>query len=59
MEQCRPYWYVLFFAQSVLRTLSIRNKAVPHRLIQDDVHEGYLIPKGSLVIPNIWSVFKL
>ena len=27
--------------------------------MQDDVHEGYHIPKGSLVIPNIWSARKL
>jgi len=28
--------------------------AVPHRVMQDDIHEGYLIPKGALIIPNIW-----
>jgi len=56
MEFSRPYWYVWFLPQPVHRTLSMRNKAVPHRVVQDDIHEGYLIPKGSLVIPNIWSV---
>jgi len=30
--------------------------AVPHRVIQDDIHEGFFIPKGSVVIPNVWSV---
>lgn len=30
--------------------------AVPHRVIQDDVHAGFFIPKGSLVIANVWSV---
>lgn len=29
---------------------------MPHSLVEDDVYEGYLIPKGSIVIPNIWYV---
>jgi cytochrome P450 len=28
---------------------------MPHGLKQDDMYNGYLIPKGSVVIPNIWS----
>ncbi|KAJ8086181.1 hypothetical protein PM082_005004 [Marasmius tenuissimus] len=34
--------------------LKIDRIGVPHRSVQDDVHEGYFIPKGSLIIPNIW-----
>ncbi|KAF4601249.1 hypothetical protein EYR38_005901 [Pleurotus pulmonarius] len=30
--------------------------AVPHVATQDDVHEGYFIPKGSLVMPNLWGM---
>jgi hypothetical protein len=30
--------------------------AVPHRVIQDDVYEGYHIPAGATVIPNSWYV---
>lgn len=29
---------------------------VPHRLLEDDIYQGYLIPKGSVVISNIWYV---
>lgn len=29
---------------------------MPHRAIQSDIHDGHYIPKGSLVIPNIWLV---
>ena len=27
---------------------------MPHVAAQDDVHNGYFIPKGSIVVPNIW-----
>ncbi|THV02578.1 cytochrome P450 [Dendrothele bispora CBS 962.96] len=29
---------------------------VPHRLTQDDVYDGYLIPKGSTMIYNVWAM---
>jgi cytochrome P450 len=32
--------------------------AIPHRVIEDDIHNGYYIPKGSLIIPNIWLVLS-
>jgi hypothetical protein len=27
---------------------------LPHALQEDDVYDGYLIPKGTICIPNIW-----
>ena len=27
---------------------------VPHRLIEDDEYDGYYIPKGATVVPNVW-----
>lgn len=27
---------------------------LPHCLTQDDVHAGYFLPKGTVVITNIW-----
>jgi len=30
--------------------------AVPHLTNDDDVYEGYFIPKGTLVFPNTWSL---
>jgi len=32
---------------------------LPHRVSEDDIHDGYYIPKGSLVMPNIWLVLPL
>lgn len=37
-------------------TGSSTSLALPHRSIQDDWYNGYYIPKGSNLIPNIWFV---
>nr|F1SY70.1 RecName: Full=Cytochrome P450 monooxygenase 69 [Postia placenta Mad-698-R]BAK09414.1 cytochrome P450 [Postia placenta] len=29
---------------------------IPHKVDEDDVYNGYLIPKGSTVIGNIWAI---
>lgn len=36
----------------------MRNKpsGVPHKADEDDVYEGYYIPKGSTVIGNVWAI---
>ncbi|KAJ7659531.1 putative monooxygenase [Mycena rosella] len=31
---------------------------IPHALIQDDVYDGMYLPKGSLVIPNVWYMLR-
>lgn len=28
--------------------------AVPHVTTEDDIIEGYLIPKGAMIVPNVW-----
>ncbi|KAF8165086.1 cytochrome P450 [Crassisporium funariophilum] len=47
--------YLNALTMEVFRWNTVVPTAVPHRLMQDDIHEGYFIPKGSLVIPNIWK----
>jgi len=32
--------------------------SAPHRLSEDDIYNGMLIPKGSLVFANIWGIFR-
>ncbi|KAH7916689.1 cytochrome P450 [Hygrophoropsis aurantiaca] len=46
--------YVDALAKEVLRWNVVVPLAVPHRVTEDDVHDGYYIPKGSLIMPNIW-----
>ncbi|TFK73310.1 cytochrome P450 [Pluteus cervinus] len=31
---------------------------LPHASIRDDIYKGYLIPKGSIMIPNIWGMVR-
>ncbi|KDQ62053.1 hypothetical protein JAAARDRAFT_122537 [Jaapia argillacea MUCL 33604] len=48
--------YVEALVKEVFRWHPVAPLGVPHRLMEDDVHNGYLIPKGSIVIPNIWNI---
>ncbi|KAG6919294.1 hypothetical protein DXG01_007426 [Tephrocybe rancida] len=50
----RPHLpYVDALAKEVLRWNVVVPLGVVHRSIKDDVHEGYFIPEGSLVIVNV------
>ena len=31
---------------------------IPHSLIQDDMYEGYLIPKGTMMFANTWAIHR-
>ncbi|KZT69367.1 cytochrome P450 [Daedalea quercina L-15889] len=32
--------------------------AVPHQSDDDDIYRDFYIPKGSMIIPNIWAMFR-
>ncbi|KAF9033183.1 cytochrome P450 [Panaeolus papilionaceus] len=49
-----PYTNAL--ALEVFRWHTVAPTGVPHTAVEDHVHEGYLIPKGSIIIPNIWKM---
>jgi len=48
--------YVGALVKEVLRWHPVVNLAIPHKVMEDDVYEGYLIPGGSMVIGNSWAI---
>ncbi|KAG2138517.1 cytochrome P450, partial [Suillus clintonianus] len=51
--------YIEALAKEVLRwNVVIPTGVSDHSVIEDDIHNGYNIPKGSLVIPNIWFMLN-
>lgn len=30
------------------------SKGMAHVVHEDDIYQGYLIPKGAIILPNIW-----
>ncbi|KAH7927600.1 cytochrome P450 [Leucogyrophana mollusca] len=48
--------YIDAIVRETLRWLPILPLGVPHATTEDDVYKGYLIPKGSLILANIWAM---
>ncbi|KJA23927.1 hypothetical protein HYPSUDRAFT_39442 [Hypholoma sublateritium FD-334 SS-4] len=48
--------YINALVKEVFRWHSVAPTGVPHRVMQDDIHNGYLIPKGTIILPNIWGM---
>lgn len=51
-----PTGKTLLFAHSYIRfsTKMWKLLGLPHRVMEDNIHDGFLIPKGAIVIANIW-----
>ncbi|KZT36951.1 cytochrome P450 [Sistotremastrum suecicum HHB10207 ss-3] len=48
--------YIEALVKEILRWAPVGPTGIPHRLTQDDQYRGWHIPKGSLVISNIWGI---
>ena len=46
--------YVCAVVKECLRWRSVVPLSMPHYTLEDDEYRGYHIPKGSIVVPNIW-----
>ncbi|KII91146.1 hypothetical protein PLICRDRAFT_51332 [Plicaturopsis crispa FD-325 SS-3] len=50
--------YVNALALEVLRWNVVAPLSVAHRLTEDDIHDGYFIPRGAVVIANVYSMLR-
>ncbi len=50
--------YLATMLKEVIRWGPTTPLGAPHCVEQDDVHNGYFIPKGSIIMPNIWYVIS-
>ncbi|KZV60962.1 cytochrome P450 [Peniophora sp. CONT] len=48
--------FISAMVKEILRWRPILPIGVPHRSIQDDFYNGYFIPQGTIVIPNVWEM---
>lgn len=46
--------YINAVVKEVLRWHPVAPMGIPHMSTEDDMFEGHFIPKGSLILPNIW-----
>ena len=46
--------YIECLLQEIYRWSTPSNMGVTHRLMEDDIYKGYLIPAGTAVVTNIW-----
>lgn len=48
--------YVNAIVSEVLRWNSVAPLGVPHTAMEDGIINGYLIPKGSIIVANLWNM---
>ncbi|KAG2119059.1 cytochrome P450 [Suillus discolor] len=50
--------YIGALVKEALRWHSVLPIGIPHCVSKDDIHDGYYIPKGSLIMTNIWFMLN-
>ncbi|OGM48730.1 O-methylsterigmatocystin oxidoreductase [Aspergillus bombycis] len=56
MSDCESLPYINAVVKEVLRWHPVTPLGVSHASSEDDTYEGYLIPKGAILVPNIWAI---
>ncbi|KAG8896327.1 hypothetical protein FRC01_011875, partial [Tulasnella sp. 417] len=55
-QQAMPYLHAALL--EAMRWHPLVTIGVPHTSLQDDVYEGYFIPKGTAVVVNCWGISR-
>ncbi|KXX76226.1 Cytochrome P450 2U1 [Madurella mycetomatis] len=55
-EDCERMPYMQAMVREVIRWRPIDPLGLPHTTSEDIWHEGFFIPKGSMLIPNVWAI---
>ncbi|EJT98958.1 cytochrome P450 [Dacryopinax primogenitus] len=50
--------YCAAIVQEILRWHPVTPLALPHVLEQDELFEGYLMPKGAVLLGNVWAMSR-
>nr|BAK09431.1 cytochrome P450 [Postia placenta] len=58
MEDKAQLPYVQAVIAEVMRWHAVVPLGIPHRTAEEDVYEGYRIPAGTIVVPNIWAIAR-
>ncbi|KAJ7737690.1 cytochrome P450 [Mycena metata] len=48
--------YIRALIKEILRWAPVGPIGLPHQLVEDDYYDGHFIPKGSIVIANVWAM---
>ncbi|KAL1742804.1 cytochrome P450 [Schizophyllum fasciatum] len=56
LEDKKDLPYIDAIVKETYRWEQVIPLGVPHRVMQDDVYEGYFIPEGTTMIPNQWGI---
>jgi cytochrome P450 len=46
--------YVNAIVKEAIRWHTVTPMGIPHKTDEDDIINGYLIPKNAIILPNIW-----
>lgn len=48
--------YIDWIVWECLRWNPVTPLGIAHSVMEDDVYEGYLIPRGTTILPNVWGI---